>query len=286
MFKLFVCVALFVSAQTSLSQTIDRLAESVVFLYRVGPILSPDGKPVLKDGKPENKVEFGTGFLVATDGRALILVTAEHVSAMLKSNFRATIHGQNDTPQDMSSEELTGTKDVKWVTHGTEDVAVVVLHPSNTVLEILKGHFLPSAQVSADDKAPWRERPLTTLGFPLAIISPQHISAISRDSKPASGLVTINRPDKHTPATFFLLDNPSIEGFSGAPVFQTSAPFSTSGGAMVMPEVPGPGHGVSLCVGVVHGTISDNTGGKMAAVTPAIYVGKTIEKALSQQAPP
>jgi hypothetical protein len=279
--RLLVLVVIFMSAPLSFSQTLDQLAEYVVFLYRVGPKLTVDGKPLLKDNKPEAELKFGTGFLVSPDNKTMVLVTAEHVSAIMKSDFRVTVHGQNDTPIDMSSEEITGAKNVNWVTHGREDVAVAVLHPDVKISMTLKGRFMPGQQVSLDSKAPSRERPLTALGFPLAIVSAEYFSPISRDSKPASGLVTLKRSDTGTMATFFLLDNPSIEGFSGAPLFQTSAPYPSSGGMLVMPETPGPGRGVSVCVGVIHGTISDNTGGKMAAVTPSQYVRETIDKAMS-----
>lgn len=33
------------------------------------------------------------------------------------------------------------------------------------------------------------------------------------------------------------------------------------------------------CVGLVHGTVSDNTGGKMAAVVPSFFILQTLRKA-------
>src|SRR5579863_6491520 len=109
----------------------------------------------------------------------------------------------------MSGEDLTGTKNVTWVSHDKEDVAVTLLHPSNDVRAKLAGHFLPTKNILSDKNAPSRDLTLTTLGFPLTIGVQGHFSPISRNSKPASGLLTISRFDTHAPATFFLLDNPS-----------------------------------------------------------------------------
>jgi hypothetical protein len=272
----FAC-ALVMLTSAAFSQNLDKLSGTVVFLYKI------QQRPVIKDGKPvvEPHIDYGTGFFATPDGTTMIVVTAEHVSSIIKSDFRATLLGDNDTPFDVSSEELTGTKDVVWVSHGKEDVAVALIHPKQDVMAKLAGRFLRRTMLSSDNTAPSRERPLTTLGFPLALGVKEHFSPITRDSQPASGLITIPRFDTHTPATFFLLDNPSIAGFSGAPVFLFPKPFASTSGAMVFTET-GPGATNSiLCVGIVHGTISDETGGKMSAVTPSKYILETIDKALA-----
>jgi hypothetical protein len=222
---------------------------------------------------------YATGFLVTPDERTMVLVTAEHVALLMKSAFRATIRGENDTPIDLSSEELTGSKTVNWVAHGTEDIAVTVLHPSSDVISKLQHHFMVAKAIDSGHDAPSRERLLTTVGFPLALgVNNGHFSPISRDSKPASGLVTLPRFDTHTLATFYLLDSPSIGGFSGAPVFLFPFPYGKSSGALAFP-IPGAPTSEPRCIGLIHGTISDDTGGKMAAVTPSVYIVETIAKA-------
>ena len=52
------------------------------------------------------------------------------------------------------------------------------------------------------------------------------------------------------------------------------APYA-DGDALVFPEGGTP----ATCVGLVHGTISDNTGGKLAAVVPAHFIVETIRLA-------
>jgi hypothetical protein len=218
-------------ASNALGQNLDRLAATVAFVY-----------------KPH--VGSGTAFFASADGTTLILVTAEHVSSVLKSDFRATLLGDNDTPFDVSSEELTGTKDVVWVSHDKEDVAVTLIHPKQNVLAKLGGHFLARTMLSSENTAPSRERPLTTLGFPLALGVQEHFSPITRDSSPASGLITLPRFDTHTPATFYLLENASIAGFSGAPVFLIPKPFATNSGSLAFPRT-GSGSSTLTCVGIV-----------------------------------
>jgi hypothetical protein len=265
-------------AVPSFSQTMDQFSGAVVFLYRT------EQSPTIKDGKEtmETVERGGTGFLVTPDNSTMILVTAEHVSKDLKDEFRAIVRGDNDTPVDMSSEDLAGTKSVSWITHGTEDVAVTILHPNKDTVAKLAGHFMPKNLISSDSSAPSRDRPLTTLGFPLALGSVGHFSPITRESKPSSGLITLPRFDTKKPATFFLLSDPSIAGFSGAPLLLTSAPYALPTGAMVFPETGGAAGTPIRCVGIVHGTINDKTGGGMAAVTPSIYILETIDKAMKQ----
>lgn len=63
---------------------------------------------------------------------------------------------------------------------------------------------------------------------------------------------------------------------SGAPVLLPVVPYGVPGKGLLLPTLGTP----TLCLGIVHGTISDNTGGKMAAVTPSIYILETIDKAM------
>jgi hypothetical protein len=271
-----ILVASVLWAALSFSQAMDQFSGAVVFLY------GAEQHSVVKDGKQlmETQIKYGTGFLVSPDNTTMLLVTADHVSVDVKSDFRAIVRGDGDSAIEMSSEELTGTKNVVWISHEKEDVAVTILHPSNNIRSKLAGRFMPTNLISSDVNAPSRDRPLTTLGFPLTLGATGHFSPISRESKPSSGWVTLPRFDTHTPANFFLLADPSIAGFSGAPLFLTAAPYAMPNGAMVFPETGGPTSTPIRCVGIVHGTLSDDTGGKLAAVTPSIYILETIDKAM------
>jgi len=201
MWRCSILVASVLWAALSFSQAMDQFSEAVVFVYRA------EQHSVVKDGKQlmETQIKYDTGFLVTPDNNTMLLVTADHVSADVKSDFRAIVRGDGDSAIEMSSEELTGTKNVVWISHEKEDVAVTILHPSNNVRSKLAGRSMLTNLISSDVNAPSRDRPLTTLGFPLTLGANGHFSPVSRESKPSSGLITLPRFDTHTPATFSCL---------------------------------------------------------------------------------
>lgn len=112
--------------------------------------------------------------------------------------------------------------------------------------------------------APPRYTEVISFGFPLRLGIQKHFSPISTSSRVASGLIDLLRFDNKGISTFFLLDAPSIPGLSGGPVFS-------------VPSYLDPRDSLKL-IGLVHGVISDNTGGKFAAIVPSYYILKTIVK--------
>ena len=100
------------------------------------------------------------------------------------------------------------------------------------------------------------------MGYPLGLGTDGYMSPLSLESKASSGYLTLSRFDTQTTCTFFMLQDPSIGGYSGGPVYDIS--IYQMGGFMST------GSGTILH-GFIHGTIGDNTGGKLAAVTPAFY---------------
>lgn len=78
----------------------------------------------------------------------------------------------------------------------------------------------------------------------------------------------MSRADTKTLSDFFCLENPSVGGYSGCPVFDLG--YSTNGVMQITKER-------TWCHGIMHGTMSDNTGGKIAMVTPAFYLRDLIE---------
>ena len=232
---------------------------------------------------PAGKTLLGTGFLVALPD-ALYLVTAEHVARQLGNELRATYGEAGDLAKQLTLEQLTGSKIADWTFHGVADVAVLEIRSDPATMGLLRARALEPSRLIRDLQAPPRERPLTVLGFPLGlgalVLGPDsRVSAISRVSFPASGLITLPRFDTKVPSTFFLLDSPSIGGFSGAPVFLLPAPFS-SGGGLALPDP-----NAAFCLGLVHGTQGDDTGGKLAAVVPVSYIVETLEKAYGRRKP-
>jgi hypothetical protein len=241
--------------------TLDQVSKAVVLLH------APAAGPEAKAGERY----VGTAFAANLNGR-VFLVTAEHVTKELKGEASLTYGAQGDKAATVALAELVS----KWALHGEADVAVAEVPAAHPVTMLLKERALLPQVFISKLEAPARERPLTTFGYPLGLgallVGPdKRISPITRESRPASGLLTLKRFDTKQPTVMFLLDNPSIGGFSGAPVMLLPSAYS-KGPALVF-------GGGSFCMGIVHGTIYDNTGGKMAAVVPVSYVVETLKKA-------
>jgi hypothetical protein len=230
----------------------------------------------LKEGK-----NSGTGFFVATESSVPgtpeqpYLVTASHVAQVLTGNSNITFRAPGDVPVSVLLKDLaSGESKVNWQMHGEADVAVLKLKLDSTTIPLIKGRCLKLSWIGSDESAPRREQPVMVMGFPLELGTIGRFSPLTSEAKPASGLIRSPRFDTKNEATFFVLDKPSVGGFSGAPVFLMPGPFA-SGGTMVFTEVPAK----TVVVGLVHGTFFDNTGGKLAAIVPSKFIRDTILQA-------
>ena len=78
-------------------------------------------------------------------------------------------------------------------------------------------------------------------------------------------------------STFFITQDLSIGGFSGAPVFDTRLPYSSENVGLFVQVGSEP-----RIVGLVHGTLSENTGGKLGATVPSFVILQVLEQAAAQ----
>ena len=215
--------------------------------------------------------KIGTGFFVTSSQP--YLVTAAHVAVFLSPQSTLTIRAHGDKPVTFTLDEFSpGKAELPWHFHPEADVAVLALTITDKTLPLFQGRFLTDDMIEPEESAPQRERPLVVMGFPLALGTVGRFSPITSEAKTASGLLRLNRFDNKKEATFFVLDKPSIGGFSGAPVYLMPGAYF-NGAVMVMPSISTP----AKCIGLVHGTLSDNTGGKLAAVVPAAFIVQTIK---------
>ncbi len=217
---------------------------------------------------PYKKAFSGTGFFVRTD-RHLYLITAEHVVKNLKYPVEVTVCGPEGKPLTCDMKDLTESgNEQSWFFHSEADVALLPLDLSEKfegIIKVLEPSFF---QTNEDEYGQYRNRELTTIGFPLNLGLSGNFSPITKSSKVASNLFRHRRADKNIETTFLILDDPSVQGFSGAPVYALSK--------LKLRDVTfriGP----FICVGLVHGSISDNTGGKFAAIVPGYFIIQTIE---------
>lgn len=67
-------------------------------------------------------------------------------------------------------------------------------------------------------------------------------------------------------STYFLLENPSIQGYSGGPVFDMG--YETLGGGSATASS---GKG-TICYGIITEKLHDDTGGKLGGVVPSFYL--------------
>jgi hypothetical protein len=130
-------------------------------------------------------------------------------------------------------------------------------------LDLLDKRCFPFDHIEGKESFLSRDIEITCVGFPNGLGVSGRFSPFTFRSYISSGIITLNRADTKTPSDFFCLESPSIGGYSGGPVFDLGYQVT---GAMTTTKDK------TRLLGIMHGTISDNTGGKIAAVTPAKYI--------------
>ena len=226
----------------------------------------------LPDGKPS----VGTAFFLASE-KMLSLITAGHVADTLAPNSQVTVRASEDKPRSFALSDLTGEAGpLKWHRSPDADLAILILQPRPAIGSYLQGHFAPISLLTYEEIAPPRDAVLTVLGFPLALGVRESFSPISRETKAASGLLTIPQTGRTT--RYFLTQDPSIGGFSGAPLFDLKVPIWTPPRSI---QIRGGGPQI---VGVAVATISDDTGGRLGLIVPAFYVWRIL-KSLGETIP-
>jgi len=278
-------------ASPVLAQTVDKLSEAVALLKTTRTdTVSVRGvlyEVWLKEPKtgvltPRTTDLQASAFFVSTSNTAYI-VTACHVAAHTTPKTQMYIKGPNDIPLSCVLEDVSLiSRGIGWQSHTNADVSVLPLLPTSPFFrDHLSGRFLPLHVFCSESVAPQRDTPIRIIGFPLGLGIGRRFSPLSKVSNVSSGLMTIPLADTAQPADMFLLEDPSIGGYSGAPAFDTGEPIIRSG-VMTMRTI-----GTFSCVGIVHGTLSDQTGGKLAAITPSatlVDLIKIVEQSIRTKA--
>lgn len=228
---------------------------------------------------PKQQTSIGTGFLIKGE-KCLYLATAQHISAFVDYDCKITFRGANNLPVALKFEEFLKPQGINqaipiaWINHERADCSIHPLVPSSPGANSLSNAMvLPMMVIPALSDAPSRDITLTTLGFALGNGAQVTFSPVTKESKAASGLLSENS------VVYFLLQDPSISGFSGAPVFDPGEPrWLTRDGAAAMVG------GQLTCWGIISRTDSDATGGKMARVIHAGQISEMI-KAFEEKMP-
>jgi hypothetical protein len=202
----------------------------------------------------------GTGIFVAK-GNDLYLLTATHVAITTNKTTAIVI---SDAQGNATSIPLVSfNKGLAWKHHPIADISALPIQMGPTIQAHLVGRILPFDHFHTQRMPISRDIELTCVGFPNGLGAQGMFSPLTYRSYVSSALISLNRADTNTPCEFFLLENPSVGGYSGGPIFDLGIMIV---GSMTVTKER------TYCLGLMHGTISDKTGGKLAAVTPAYYL--------------
>lgn len=212
----------------------------------------------------------GTGMFVSSSAGANKMcgwiVTASHVACETNELTEIIIATEEGKSQKLLLKMFGNMSN--WRHHGVADISVfqIVFTEQNEFFMI--NRFFPYDHFNLEQKVVSRDFELTSIGFPHGLGVEGAFSPFSFRTYAASGFVTLCRADTKGLSDFFCLENPSVGGYSGCPVFELG--YSTNGVMTTTREK-------TICHGIMHGTMSDGTGGKMAMVTPSFYLKDIID---------
>ena len=189
------------------------------------------------------------------------IVTASHVAKSTNELTKIVIATQEDRAEHLPL-KMFGRL-LEWKHHPIADISVFPISFTAKNEHFLSNRFFPYDHIKLEKKVVSRDFELTSIGFPYGLGIEGSFSPFTFRSYASSGFVTLPRADTHTLSDFFCLENPSMGGYSGCPVFDLG--YSTNGIITTTKEK-------TWCYGIMHGTMSDNTGGKIAMVTPSFYL--------------
>ena len=220
----------------------------------------------------------GSGFLV-NKHKDNYLVTAQHVATKLTEEASLIFRNRSGLRKEIKIKDIK-SDNAKWKFHPKADIAVLHINlfdRDSTFLKSLEIGVLDYWDISRIRVAPDRFEDLIVVGFPLGLgESPKSISPISKKVKAASDLIVLNRFDNGKPSFFYLLDDPSVSGFSGGPIIKINDPLISKDKKSYL-------RGSMKILGIVHGTISDpiDKAGRFAAIVPSFQVSEAIDLASS-----
>ncbi len=203
----------------------------------------------------------GTGIFILKDGSKPYILTASHVAHECNPSTQVVMSDSDSNSQSLALSLFNA--ECNWIHHPIADISLLPVNADPSISGQLEGRFFPYDQLNTSETPPSRDAYLTSVGFPHGLGAAGRFSPFTFRSHASSSLITLPRFDTSLPCDFFTLENPSVGGYSGGPIFDLGYIVVGS-----MTTYTGP----TICHGIMHGTISDSTGGKIAAVTPCSYV--------------
>jgi len=215
-------------------------------------IRTPDGK---------GNEEVGTAIFIERENRPYLL-TASHVANGINPQSVVVLSDDKGNPQSVSLSIILGGS--TFVHHTTADIAKAEIQVNVSNKPLLQNRSFPYTQIETNPVNLSKDLQLTSVGFPLGLGAlGSKFSPLTFRTFVSSPKITFPRFDNKVLCDFIILEQPSIGGYSGGPLFELGYIIS---GAMTSTTGPTKLHGI------VHGTITDSTGGKLAAITPTSYL--------------
>lgn len=207
----------------------------------------------------------GTGTII-NHKQKFYLITAQHVAKEMKNNSNIVFRTSGDKPGILNIIQLTKNK-LDWIIHPEADLALIELFPfNNDTKQRLQEWSFPSTFIHRDRVTMSRDNDVTFFGYPLLDLDLVHFSTLSFTAYLSSGFITNKRYDIQKKCTFFYLDQPSMQGCSGGGVFASVK-------KAIYYRLKN-----TIMLGIVHGIAGDETGGKLAAITPSFYIWDILPK--------
>ena len=207
----------------------------------------------------------GTGTFVCKDN-IVYLVTATHVAVGTNPSSDVILSDINSKPFSVNLFSLMNGN--VWQNHSIADISIVQIDTSINQ-QLFTGRCFPYDHINLVNTCASRDDQLTVVGFPNGLGIQGFFSPLTFRSHPSSSLLTLSRADTRTLSDFFCLENPSVGGYSGGPVFDMG--YEIVGCAEITKEK-------TVLHGFVHGTMSDNTGGKIALISPSYFLKDLFKK--------
>ena len=264
----------------SIGQTVDEMGKTVVYLNKqVIKTENVNGRiveiwmrnPIDNKFEPIIENRTGTGFIIKHNNRNY-LVTAKHVSDFMDSNATIILNDINRKKIEIKFQtlkEFDVIKGARWFSHPIADIS---LHP---IVYPQKPDLLTISTIDISKK--YIKLKLLSnvyiLGFPLGLGLHETISPIAKKAQLASNITSLDIPNLNPNLKFYLIDQAIAQGYSGSPVYYAE---EMPSGISVGKRVVTAGEAISL-IGIVSGSLSDMTGGKISLVVPISYLWDILE---------
>ncbi len=214
---------------------------------------------IVDNGK--NKSNVGTGFFVSPSPQRLYLVTASHLAKNFNDSTVVYFAGKNSIIKQLLT-AITSNNSV--IHHTSADVSVIEINIPIYNSLASDCVIYPTSIISKTKiENLSRDSELTSIGFPNGFGIGLKFEPLTFRSYAASNIIkNFSGLDGGYVSDVFFMENASCGGYSGCPVIDLG--YRVDG---LMTQTSG-----TFIYGIMHGTMSDNTGGKMAVVTPAYYI--------------